>query len=98
MKNVKKLIVIGLLLIAVILIIACHDSSAEHQGNDINKQPEIPTVVIPEQCDEGIVTVKDETGNALFQYDGSIDILNSGRNGEPIDIVITVSSEENGYE
>lgn len=51
------------------------------------------TISIPAATNHGTITVQEPDGDALFSYKGAIDIQNDGRNGQPIDIVVTVPEE-----
>ena len=51
------------------------------------------TISIPTATNHGSITVPD--GDVLFSYKGTIDIQNDGRNGQTIDIVVTVPEENN---
>lgn len=48
---------------------------------------------IPEPRTDGTLTITDANGNVYFQYCGEINIKNSGRNGNPINIEVTMPSE-----
>lgn len=57
---------------------------------------------IPEPRTDGTLTIKDTEGNIYFQYVGRIDIKNNGKNGEAINIEVTlpsesITSDENTY-
>lgn len=61
-------------------------------GNFYCKKVDIQPLIIdiPKASDTGSVTVKDADGNIYFRYTGKIDI----QNGENIDVVVIVPSEE----
>ena len=80
---------VGMVLLAAFIFVGCHDSSKESGGETVVRR-DIPVVVIPEPCKVGTITVKDEEGNTICSYGGTVDIVNNGRNGELINIVVTV--------
>lgn len=47
-------------------------------------------ITIPTPTTDGTLTVYDENGEVYFQYSGEINILNSGRNGEPVEVEVSV--------
>lgn len=53
------------------------------------------TMSIPASTDHGTIIVQEPDGDVLFSYKGTIDIQNDGRNGQAIDIVVTVPEENN---
>lgn len=53
------------------------------------------TMSIPAATDHGTIIVQEPDGDVLFSYKGTIDIQNDGRNGQAIDIVVTVPEENN---
>lgn len=53
------------------------------------------TISIPTATNHGSITVQEPDGDVLFSYKGTIDIQNDGRNGQAIDIVVTVPEENN---
>ncbi len=52
-------------------------------------------ISIPAATDHGTIVVQEPDGDVLFSYNGIIDIQNDGRNGQAIDIVVTVPEESN---
>lgn len=66
--------------------------SEEKQATSTVKKVDIQPLIIdiPKASDTGSVTVKDADGNIYFRYTGKIDI----QNGENIDVVVIVPSEE----
>ncbi len=52
-------------------------------------------ISIPAATDHGTIIVQEPDGDVLFSYKGTIDIQNDGRNGQAIDIVVTVPEENN---
>ena len=52
-------------------------------------------ISIPAATDHGTITVQEPDGDVMFNYKGTIDIQNDGRNGQAIDIVVTVPEENN---
>lgn len=52
-------------------------------------------ISIPAATDHGTITVQEPDGDVLFSYKGTIDVQNDGRNGQAIDIVVTVPEENN---
>lgn len=49
---------------------------------------------IPKATNRGTVTVQEPDGEVHGEYKGEIDILNDGRNGQAIEIVVTVPKED----
>lgn len=66
--------------------------SEEKRATSTVKEVDIKPLImdIPEGDNTGSVTVKDADGNIYFRYTGKIDI----QNGENIDVVVIVPSEE----
>lgn len=58
--------------------------------NRLKKTAEPLNITIPTPTTEGTLTIYDENGEVYFQYSGEINILNSGRNGEPVEVEVTV--------
>lgn len=49
---------------------------------------------IPKATNRGTVTVQEPDGEVRGEYKGEIDILNDGRNGQAIEIIMTVPKED----
>lgn len=62
----------------------------EEETEQTEKTAEPLNITIPTPTTNGILTVYDENGEVYFQYSGEINILNSGRNGEPVEVEVTV--------
>ena len=90
----RIVLVVGIVLLAAFIFVGCRASSKE-SGVETVEQRDIPVVAIPEPCKVGTITVKDDEGNTICSYGGTIDIVNSGRNGELINIVVTVGDDIN---
>lgn len=58
--------------------------------NRLKKTAEPLNITIPTPTTNGTLTVYDENGEVYFQYSGEINILNSGRNGEPVEVEVSV--------
>lgn len=65
-------------------------SISEEGAEQTEKTAEPLNITIPTPTTGGTLTVYDENGEVYFQYSGEINILNSGRNGEPIEVEVTV--------
>ena len=52
------------------------------------------TIDKPNPRTDGMFTIKDADGNIRFQYSGEINIINDGKNGEEINIEITLPEDE----
>lgn len=62
----------------------------EEETEQTEKVAEPLKITIPTPTTEGTLTIYDENGEVYFQYSGEINILNSGRNGEPIEVEVMV--------
>lgn len=83
----KKLI--NVLIVAVMLVLfGCQREEVEPV-----KQPRDIVIDIPEPCKTGVIEVY-ENGELDFGYEGTIDIVNDGKDGEPIRIVVDVTEVE----
>lgn len=63
---------------------------ARKKLNRLKKTAEPLNITIPTPTTDGTLTVYDENGEVYFQYSGEINILNSGRNGEPVEVEVSV--------
>lgn len=62
----------------------------EEETEQIEETAEPLNITIPTPTTEGTLTVYDEHGEVYFQYSGEINILNSGQNGEPVEVEVKV--------
>lgn len=62
----------------------------EKEAEQTEKTAEPLNITIPTPTTDGTLTIYDENGEVYFQYSGEINILNSGRNGEPVEVEVTV--------
>ena len=69
---------------AVLILIGCQQEDPEPA-----KQPRDIVIDIPDPCKTGVIEVY-ENGELDFGYEGTIDIVNDGEDGEPIRIVVDV--------
>lgn len=97
----KKFIRVAVILVSAAAIFTggCHkksENSEKTKATTVAPSSEAnPLVVdIPEPRTDGTLTIKDSEGNVYFQYAGVIDIKNNGKNGEEIDIEVTLPSEK----
>ena len=97
----KKLINTTLILIALINIFAvgCSKKSEKLDSSKavvIGPASEATPLTIdkPNPRTDGMFTIKDADGNIRFQYSGEINIINDGKNGEEINIEITLPEDE----
>jgi hypothetical protein len=90
----RIILAVGIVLLAAFIFIGCHDSSKESIEENTEQQ-NIPVVVIPEPCKVGTITIKDSDDNTICSYGGTINIINNGRNGELINISMTVGDDIN---
>lgn len=56
------------------------------------KEPENLVINIPDQCKTGTLTVESES-ETLFEYAGEIEIINDGKDGKPISIMIHIEDD-----
>lgn len=102
MKKIAFLsIIIGSLL--VIIGTSCQSRTIKKNQNIISESNESKSVEveeeetfilqIPKASNHGTIKIQDSEGNVKAEYRGQIDIVNDGRNGENINITITVPGE-----
>ena len=99
MKEYKNPIIVFILVIAFLMIVMWVGSKGGFvldgkQDEPKTEQAEPLNITIPTPETDGTLTVYDEMGQIAFQYAGEINILNSGRNGEPIEINVTIPSAQ----
>lgn len=63
---------------------------SEEETEQTEKTAKPLNITIPTPTTGGTLTVYDENGEVYFQYSGEINILNSGRNGEPVEVEVSV--------
>lgn len=92
LKTVICFVLIFLLSFVCVYFYLNMQKSEEKQATSTVKKVDIQPLIIdiPKASDTGSVTVKDADGNIYFRYTGKIDI----QNGENIDVVVVVPSEE----
>lgn len=56
------------------------------------KEPENLVINIPDPCTTGTLTVESES-ETLFEYAGTIEIINDGKDGKPISIMIHIKDD-----
>ncbi len=81
----KKRLINTLIVAVMILLVGCQVETTEEPV----KQPRDIVIDIPEPCKTGVIEVYDN-GELDFGYEGTIDIVNDGKDGEPIRIVVDV--------
>lgn len=92
---VALIIPLALLILLIISVSIAVGGSArkESENVDTGEQKPVPLVIsIPKPCHKGMLTVYGK-GEVLYQYGGEIKIVNDGRNGEDIEIVIEYPDE-----
>jgi len=84
-----------LMLIMSICVLICAitvflNGCAVEQPIEQTEQPEPEALVIETlpEATSGVLTILDGNGGVYFQYEGEIDIINNGKNGQPIEIMI----------
>lgn len=90
-KIVKKIIMI--ISVLVILFGVSYFTNLP-QGKETFKSTPIE-IETPEPCHKGILTVYDNNNNEVFQYVGTINIGNDGKDGQKI--YISVNLDEAGW-
>lgn len=92
LKTVICFVLIFLLsFVCVYFYLNMQKSEEKQAASTVKKVDTQPLIIdIPEGDNTGSVTVKDADGNIYFRYTGKIDI----QNGENIDVVVIVPSEE----
>ena len=86
---VLTLLVFGFLLLTVWF--GSKDGSISKEDTEQTEKTAEPlNITIPTPTTDGTLTVYDENGEVYFQYSGEINILNSGRNGEPVEVEVSV--------
>ena len=80
----KKRVINTLIVAVTLLLVGCQQEEPQPV-----KQPRDIVIDIPETCKTGVIEVY-EDGELDFGYEGTIDIVNDGKDGEPIRIVVDV--------
>ena len=101
--KVKKLAFLSIIIGSLLVIIgtSCQRRTIQKNQEIISEmEQEKPVkktfkISIPAAADRGTIIVQEPDGDVLFSYKGTIDIQNDGRNGQAIDIVVTVPEENN---
>lgn len=88
-------IVLGLMVFGFLLLVMWVGSKGgfvfgKEETEQIEETAEPLNITIPTPTTEGTLTVYDEHGEVYFQYSGEINILNSGQNGEPVEVEVKV--------
>ena len=93
-KKKNWFIVLTLLVFGFLLLMVWFESKdsfiSEENAEQTEKVAEPLKITIPTPTTEGTLTIYDENGEVYFQYSGEINILNSGRNGEPVEVEVSV--------
>ena len=94
---------IGFGIILVLICTACQKHKMQKNQDIISGSNESKSVEvgeeetfilqIPKASKHGTIKIQDSEGNVKAEYRGQIDIVNDGRNGENINITITVPGE-----
>lgn len=94
---------IGFGIILVLIGTACQKHKMQKNQNIISESNESKSVEvgeeetfilqIPKASNHWTIKIQDSEGNVKAEYRGQIDIVNDGRNGENINITITVPGE-----
>lgn len=97
-RQKKKIISIILVLIAIVVtLFGCTTALAidrdEKENVESDFEPEKVVIDIPEPSVKGCITVKNSDGAIVYQYEGEIDVVNDGSNGEDIDIRVNLPDE-----
>lgn len=83
MKLKRSVIAIGICAVIISALI----------GNQMMaKEPENLVINIPDPCKTGTLTVESES-ETLFEYAGEIEIINDGKDGKPISIMINIEDD-----
>lgn len=92
--NIILLVVEFLLLFGFLLLVMWVGSKggfvSGEETEQIEETAEPLNITIPTPTTDGTLTVYDENGEVYFQYSGEINVLNSGRNGEPVEVEVSV--------
>lgn len=87
-------IVLGLMVFGFLLLVMWVGSKGGfvfgEETEQIEEMAKPLNITIPTPTTEGTLTVYDEHGEVYFQYSGAINILNSGQNGEPVEVEVKV--------
>ena len=92
--KLKRNILAALLCITASLHLFGCSTTKTAKTEHIHTEAEPLVIDIQEPCTSGDLTIRDPQGNTYFQYTGAINIVNNGRNGEPIDISVTLPGTE----
>lgn len=79
-----------ILLISSFTFFGCGSDKEEQEENVDNVDLRQFVINDPESCTVGSITVYENDGEVRNTYQGPIDILNDGKNGEEIEIVINL--------
>lgn len=80
----KKRLINTLIVAVTLLLVGCQQEEPQPV-----KQPRDIVIDIPDPCKTGVIEAY-ENGELDFGYEGTIDIVNDGKDGEPIRIVVDV--------
>lgn len=80
----KKRLISVLIVAVTLLLVGCQTEEPQPEI-----QPRDIVIDIPDPCKTGVIEVY-ENGELDFGYEGTINILNDGKDGEPIRIVVDV--------
>lgn len=89
-KDFKIFLASSILILGIVsgFIMKVLENEPVKQEKEIYKETTPLTIEIPEKRNDGTLKVLYEDGSVFYQYSGEIDILNNGRNGEEIEIVV----------
>ncbi len=84
----KKRLINTLIVTVTLLLVGCQQEDPEPA-----KQPRDIVIDIPEPCTRGTIEVYEDE-ELIFGYAGEIDIVNDGRDSEPIRIIVNATEVE----
>ena len=86
----KKSIVGVLLVLCVGSLLIGKTMIAKEKEVEQTEQAEPLVIETVQPMTEGVLTIVDGEGGLFYQYQGEIRIINDGKNGQPIEIFITL--------
>lgn len=86
----KKSIVGVLLVLCVGSLLIGKTMIAKEKEVEQTEQTEPLVIETVQPMTEGVLTIVDGEGGLFYQYQGEIRIINDGKNGQPIEIFITL--------
>lgn len=88
MKNKFQYLIIVIMGICVLICSICTLIGCTKEPE--NEEPERLVIETLPECTNGTFTILDDSGGVYFQYEGKINIINNGENGQPIKITINL--------